>query len=415
MESVPQRSARPRWASNLIRSSVLQYRDFRFLWLSSLFTQLGIAGEIVTLSWLVLQRTDSPFMVGLALGVRMAPQFFVGVLSGSVVDRFDRRLLMRLLNLSLALVTGLLGLALLLDVAAFWHILSLVFVTGGLRVLHQATRQSFAYDIVGRDQAMRGLAVLTLAQRLGMLVGSLVAGFVLHGFGSGAAFLSLASAYALAVVTLLLIRSQGQAAPKRGTSLANNVREHLRELRHNRTLVTLAIIASSTEIFGFSHQVLLPSIARDVLGLDASGFGLLYALRSVGGVLGVMIIYALSDVRRKGLLLLGVLAVFGFAVMSVGWAQTFILVVLAVVVINMMSAATDVLIQTLMQLSVPNHLRGRAMGSWALAVGTAPLGQVQVGAFASLASITVALSANGLGLVLLAGLAAVFVKQLRRL
>jgi MFS family permease len=415
MDKVPRPIVRSRWATELIRSSVLRYRDFRFLWLSALLTQLAVAGELVTLSWLVLQRTDSPLMVGLALGVRMAPQFFVGVPAGSVVDRFDRRLLMRLLIFSLALVTGLLGLLLLLNVAAFWHILALVFVTGGLRVLHQAARQSFAYDIVGKEQAIRGLAMITLAQRLGMLGGSLLAGFVLQNFGPDAAFLILAIIYSIAGLFLLPIKWPGQAAPEKSASLASNILEHLREFQRNRTLLTLAVLASATELLGFSHQVLLPSIARDVLGLDASGFGLLHAFRSVGGVLGILVIYALSETRRKGLLLLGVLTIFGLAVMSLGWAQTFIVVVLIVIVINVMSTMTDVLNQSLMQLSVPNQMRGRAMGSWALALGTAPVGQVQVGALASFAGISAALVANGLGLVMLAGLSALFVKKLRRL
>jgi MFS family permease len=415
MGSASHRVLSPRWVSNLFRISGMQYRDFRFLWLSTIFTQTGIIGELVTVSWLVLERTDSPFMVGLALGVRMAPQLLVGVPAGALADRFDRRVLMRLLNLFMAVAIGLLGLLLLVDVAGLWLILVVAFAMGGLRAMLQATRQSFAYDIVGPEHAIRGLAFVTLAMRLGMLSGSLIAGFGVDRFGAGVSFLLLASSYLVAVLLLLPLRSRGQAAPDVGTSWWHNMREHLSELRHNRSLLMLVIIASSVEFFGFSHQVLLPSIARDVLHIDAAGLGVLHAFRSVGGILGIILLSVMGEVHRKGLLLLTVLPLFGLAVMSLGWVETLVTVSIAVTVINVLSTTTDVLTQTLMQRSVPNHLRGRAMGSWVLAIGTAPAGQLQVGAIASLAGISAALTLSGLGLVALSGVAAVAVKRLRTL
>jgi hypothetical protein len=85
------------------------------------------------------------------------------------------------------------------------------------------------------------------------------------------------------------------------------------------------------------------------------------------------------------------------------------------IVVNAVGALTDLLAQSLMQLSVPAHLRGRAGGAWVLAVGLAPLGQLQIGALASLLGVSIALGASGVGLVALAGASTLLFPRLRRL
>ena len=90
-------------------------------------------------------------------------------------------------------------------------------------------------------------------------------------------------------------------------------------------------------------------------------------------------------------------------------------VVVVLVFVNAAGGLTDLLAQSLMQLSVPPQLRGRAGGAWVAAIGMAPLGQLQIGAMASLFGVSLALGASGLGLVALAGAAALGLPRLRRL
>ncbi len=88
---------------------------------------------------------------------------------------------------------------------------------------------------------------------------------------------------------------------------------------------------------------------------------------------------------------------------------------LALIVLNGVMSLADILSQGLMQLAVPNEFRGRAMGSWVLATGFGPIGSLQIGGLASLAGVTLALSVNGVGLVLLALGIAIFAPRIRRM
>jgi hypothetical protein len=175
------------------------------------------------------------------------------------------------------------------------------------------------------------------------------------------------------------------------------------------------ISTAIAEIFGFSHQVMLPILATEVLHVGAAGLGVLTAFRFLGGTLGVVLFTVLSTVHRQGMLLLVVLGLFGSSEMVLGYATHFWLAIVCVTFINVMAAITDVLHQTLLQFSVSNEQRGRAMGAWVVGVGTAPLGHLQIGSLAGLAGAQIALAVNGLALVVLTVSLAISLPRLRRL
>jgi predicted MFS family arabinose efflux permease len=161
--------------------------------------------------------------------------------------------------------------------------------------------------------------------------------------------------------------------------------------------------------------VMLPVLAKEVLQVGAGGLGVLTAFRFLGGVLGVSGLTVLGARYRRGRMLLVALTLFGAGQVLLASAPTFAVAALCVIFINIMAAATDVLHQTLLQYSVANEQRGRAMGSWIIGTGVAPVGHLEVGALASLTSAHVALLVNGLALMLLPLGMAVGIPRLWRL
>jgi hypothetical protein len=191
-----------------------------------------------------------------------------------------------------------------------------------------------------------------------------------------------------------------------------------RVVRRDAVLPALIALTAGGEILGFSHQTLLPSLARDVLGVGATGLGAMTAARSLGGIVGILATSALGPLPASGALFLAILAGFGATLVVLGIAPSVVglagvLVILTVV--NAAGALSDILSQSLMQLAVPASLRGRAGGAWVVAIGLAPVGQVQIGALASLFGVGIALGTSGAALLLLAGLGAFLVPRLRTL
>src|SRR5213593_2882606 len=393
-------------------------RGLRWLGLSVFFHSIGMVGEQVVLGWYILEITDSAFLVGVALGVRNLPLLLAGIPAGVVADRGDRVRLLQISGVTMAAGTALLGSLVAARIGGVGPALMLTFVTGCARALHQTARQGYAHDIAGGGRVVHALALVALTSRLGGLLGSLVAGFLIARLGSGAAFLVVGAGYLVSAVAMLPARSPGPPSEANANSVRDDVFGFLGTIRHNRVLLPLMSLTAIAEVLGFSHQALLPSLARDVLRVGPEGLGTMNAARSVGGILGLAGASARSASKGVGVLFLAVLTFFGASLVALGLAPHlvgFAGVVVVLVFVNAAGGLTDLLAQSLMQLSVPAHLRGRAGGAWVAAIGMAPLGQLQIGAMASLFGVSLALGASGLGLVALACAAALWFPRLRRL
>jgi hypothetical protein len=179
--------------------------------------------------------------------------------------------------------------------------------------------------------------------------------------------------------------------------------------------MALMCLTSITEVLGFSHMTMLPVFAKEVLHVGPAGLGYLTAVRQAGGLLGLALLANLRDYRRKGLLMFIIATAFGIGLMgfSLSTALVYFIVVLAAV--NACAMSVDTLYKTLMQSNVPDEQRGRAMGSWVLSIGVAPVGHLGVGGLATALGAQGALLVNG---ALLAGVslaAAIGLPKIRRL
>ena len=396
-------------------ASAFRYHGFRFLWVSLLFNSFAMWMEQLALGWLILEMTDSPFMVGVAAAVRLAPFLLIGILAGAVADRVDRHLFLRFLTAAAGLVTVVMAVLVISNTIQVWHALLLSLASGVFRAFTATVRPSYVYDLVGPNEALNGMALASLSQRLGGVIGSLAAGFLIATVDVGGAYLAMSASYVLATVILFAITEVGQAAPTERHSVVENIRSSFRAMRGNRTLVYLMALTASVEMLGFSHQTLLPVIARDVLGVGAGGLGIMMAVRSAGGVLGVLFLAVLGNYRRKGWLSLISMTLFGIGIIALSQSGIFIVMLIMLTLTNFAAGINGVLAQTLMQANVPNEERGRAMGSWAASIGLAPLGHMELGAVAGTLGTPVALLINGAALAIIGVASAIGLPRIRRL
>jgi hypothetical protein len=233
--------------------------------------------------------------------------------------------------------------------------------------------------------------------------------------GATTAYVTLAVTQLLTAFVLRWARAAGQAAPVARPPVGDGMREFLVELGRNRTLALLVALTAAVEVFGFSFLSVMPSLARDKLDTGPGGLGLLNAFGAVGGLVAILLITVHGEVAQKGRAFLLVLLLFGASIVLLGVSSSFALALAGIAAVNALAALSDLLSQSLIQSAVHNDLRGRAMGSWLLAIGLGPAGHLQMGALAAFAGVTAALVLNGLGLVFVAALTIVGAKSIRRL
>ena len=383
------------WAASL------RFRDFRLLWLSTVFYSLATGMEQVSVGWLIYELTGSEFMVGVGAGARMLPFFVLGMLSGAIADRWDRRTLLRIGTVGASAAALTMALLLLFDLANEWVIIGLVVALGSAMAFTITVRQTFTYDIVGSGHALNGLALGAMAMQGGGIVGSLVSGAVIEFVGPGWQFLASAGAYLLSAAATLAIANPGRSLRTSAESVLRNLVGYARLMREHRLMMVLMVLTATTEVLGFTHMTLLPVFAKDVLMVGPVGLSIMTAGRQAGGLMGLWLLAGLGSRGRKGLLTFATAIGFGLGLMAFSLTTNIYTFIAVLLVVNACAMAVDTLYKALMQDLVPDEERGRAMGTWVLSVGFAPVGHVGVGALAGVVGAPGALLING---AILAGL-----------
>jgi Transmembrane secretion effector len=380
----------------------------------SALASVGMGGELVVAGWLVYDLTGSSLGAGTLYAIHFLPLGLVGFTAGVISDRVDRRRLLRGIELALVLVFSLYALLIATGWASLWSIYLLSFASGCCFAAYFPVRAAYAHDLVGSARVVSGLGLITVAARSGEMLGALAAGAAIVRSGPAAACALLAAAHASAFLVLRGLQTPGvsHAAPR--VSLAESLRESGQELGRNRALRTLVLVAVAVEIFAFSYWTVLPEIADTRLGMPARGLSYLHAARAVGGLLAGLALASTTGLRL-GRAYLSVIFGFGAGLWLLASASTLLLCVLAVLWLAALESSIDVLNQGMMQASVPDRLRGRAMGAWALAIGISPLGHLQMGALAAGFGVQTALALHGSALLGVALLVALRVRTLRRL
>ena len=368
----------PHWRAALRRPGFPPYV------LSAGTMSAGWSLSAVITSWVALIETGDPLAVGLVFAVRFVMLLILGIPAGVLADRVDRRLMFGSSLIGCAVVA--VGLAAVAAASGGTLSLTAVFIgsllLGSLDAVRIAASHSFAYDLVGPALATTGLAVANLAVLTGAVVGSAAGGFVLEGLGIAAALVVMALIYLAAATGLIGARGRPAQAPRPPTAKSSGLRESLTLLRRDRLLRLLTFVVIVGEVLGFSCISLVPVFTRDVFDAGSDAYGLMNAIRSVGGVIALVIVIRLGPRVGTGVSLLGAGVLFGFALAAFAISPSFAVAIVPMLLVGAAAAASDSLSQALIQRSVTDAERGAAMGVWAFALGFGPIGYIGAGALA---------------------------------
>jgi len=392
------------------------HRNFCLLFLSTVTISIGNYMMMVAMGWLVLEMTDSPFSLGMVWAARSLPHLIWGMLAGAVADKIDRRRLLIWSFIVLMIATFSIGFLISKGWVQLWHILLFTFLMGSIMTFDMTARQTFVVDIVGREDAMSAISMNVVAMRLMGVVGG-AAGLVIVAFGTEWCFYIMVLGYLLGIIALLCIRGVvriiGPEQQER-QSIWGNLVEGLKIIGRNQIVLTLMVMAMVCEILGFSYRVVLPIFARDILNIGAVGLGLFTTLQSVGGLIATLALASLGNYKHKGWLILGIFLSFGVFLVLFAQSPWYLVSLVFVGVVGAMAAGFDAMQHIMLQLNVAEEQRGRAMGIWQLSIGFGPIGHLMVGAIAGLLGAPLALSINGIAIMVTFFILLMFVPRLRR-
>jgi len=374
-----------------------------------------MGGDYVLIGWLVLDATQSSSWVGIAFALYYLPNIIFGIIGGGIADRFPRRGLLQSLDFGAAGVIILFSVLFVYQTPQAPLVLALTVVLGSLRAIKNPVRLALAYDFAGRQQATQALSGISVASRLGMLIGAIAIGVLTDRFGVAVALILMALMHTAAAGALTGIRPRNQRVAADNTPLWQNINDYVREFRVNRVLLMLVLVTAGIELFGTSYTSALPELATSRLALRADGLGLMHAAQASGGLLIGLLLFVVSPQKRR-IRIYGIcVLLLGISIITLGHVSDIPTVLLTLAVVSAMISAWDILTQSMMQSCVPDHLRGRSMGAWMFAIGSSPLGQLEMGFLVTAIGIGPALYLNGSGVLLVILIAFTVTPVLRKL
>ena len=378
-------------------------RGFWRVWAGSMVWYSARWMDLFVLQWQVLVMTDSAFQVSLIGFYRMVPMFFLGLFTGLIADRLDRRRVLLAAQLWNAVAATAIGLLILTDRLALWHLAVLVTALGFSWALDLPSRRSYIYDMVGPRRVVNAMALDHVGMDGAKMLGPILGGMLWPVIGAGGCLLILAAGYVLNFCLYLRLPPAPPARQTDSTHMLRNLAEGLAYVVRTPVILGVLAITALMNFLAFPYQHMVPVVAKQVLGLGPQLTGVLLAADGLGAFSGSLLVASLREVRRKGrLFATGSIILMG-AVLSFSLSPWYWLSFGLLFIGGAGTACFATMQSSLVLTSASDAMRGRAMGTLMLAIGFGPLGALQVGALAAALGAPLALTVSaGSGIVLLA-------------
>lgn len=375
----------------------LANRNFRLFFTGQLISLIGIWMQQVALSWLVLERTDSAWYVGLVNALDALPVLLLALYAGVVADRMSRWRLVIITKLcSMALALTLAGLVF-SGSTAVWPIMVIAALFGVANAFDIPARHTLFGDLVGKEGLISALALNSASFNSTRIIGPVIAGFVLSAAGAGWCFLINGVSYIAVLWGLFAMDVPPHTAPggPRGSAW-ENIMEGLRHVWSEPRTRGVVVLTTILTVFGSQFLVLLPVIARDELGRGAQAYGWMMAAVGLGALAGALWVASYGRRIPRGRLMVRTSLTFGVLVLLLAVPRSIGLVLLILTGAGFVMIANGAMANTLLQTLSPERLRGRVVSVYALvAVGMAPLGALEAGTVAERFGAPVALVVGG--------------------
>lgn len=386
LPELPPAVARPHLSlSTLTRGfSALAVRNYRLFWIGQLISFTGSWMQRTAQDWLVIQLTHSPFALGVVTVCQFLPITLLSLVGGVITDRWPKRQLLLVTQTAALLQAAVFTALVATGTIQIWHVYILAAVQGLINALDNPTRQAFVPELVGRAHLVNAIALNSMLFNGARVMGPAVAGLLIAQFGIAPALGLNAVSFLAVIAGLLMMDTNTMAAvPKMPSGpVGRRLLEGLGYVWHTPPVLLVMLLMASIGTFGYNFSVVLPLVAGFLLKTDAAGFGGLSAFLGLGSLIAALTTaYARQVTRRR---LVASAALFSLLLGAVALSAHFALTALLLMALGGAGVLFTTSANTLLQLTVPNELRGRVMSLYILLfAGTTPIGGFLIGTLSS--------------------------------
>ena len=352
----------------------------------------------VAQNWLVLQLTNSPFLLGLDAFLGDIPIFLFSLFGGVLADRVDRRYI--LIGSQVVQMISAAALAVMIWTGfitkdTIWVVLALSFVVGTAQSFGGPAYSALVPSLVEKEDVPNAIALNYIQFNLARVIGPVVGGLAMKYAGAAWCF-GLNSLSFLAVIISLLRLHINFKPPRTGESIMTGMKQGFAFIGGQGAMVTLILIAFCMTLLGIPTITFLPVFAKIVFARDAMTYTLFLAASGLGSITGALTVAWMGDIHNKGRVALTALTLMGVGMVGFAQSRSIVLSCIMLFFTGAVLMCAFAMIASLVQLITPNDMRGRVMSVYNVAFrGGMPFGSILTGWLVPLLTAPTVLSING--------------------
>ena len=379
----------------------LRHREFRLLWSVQASTSMATWMDQVARGWLMYELTSSPVQLGLVRGVQAIPILLLSPVAGSTADRYSRKTQILIAQVLDGLMYATVALLIMTGQIQPWHVYATAFGMAVVQAFQQPARAAMIADAVPLRLLTNAIGLNSIMFNVARSTGPALAGLLIATFGTASSYAVQAAFYLLATLWTVRLRpAQGAAVgahghAAHGASFGQSIVEGWKFSWKNEAVRTALLIAMCASLFIGPFTTLLPVFARDLLGVGATGQGLLLTSMGAGALCSAVLIASLGDQLPRGILMLGGVMVYGLSVVAFSASASFKLSLGLMTVVGLAHVSSHALVQTVVQAYSPAEFRGRTMAIFHMSQVVWTVGSMLVGTLATLVGARWAMASMG--------------------
>jgi MFS family permease len=343
----------------------------------------------VARGWLIYELTNSALQLGLVRGVQAIPILLLSPLAGSAADRYSRKMQVMVALVVDAVLYGAVALLIFSGNIQPWHVYVSAFGMSIVWTFQQPSRAAMIGDAVPLGQLTNAIGLNSIVFNVARSAGPALAGLLIAMFGTGGSYLAQAAFYSLATIWTAQLRSPVSPSEglrghsSHGESFRDSIIEGWKFSWRNEAVRASLLIVTSASLFIIPFMTLLPVFARDILGVGATGQGLLLSAMGVGALSSSVLIASVGDRLPRVSLMLGGVTAYGIIIVAFAASPWFNLSVILMVIVGIVHVTSHALAQIVIQTYSPVEFRGRTMALFHMTHVVLLMGGIFAGALSS--------------------------------
>ena len=364
------------------RFPALQYRDFRLFWFGQIISLSGTWMQSVAQGWLVYSLTKSPFYLGMVAAAGSLPILLFTLFGGIAADRFRKRNLL-LMTQALSIIPAVfLGVLTDINLIAVWQVAALAAFLGIVNAFDVPARQSFIIEMVGKGSLTNAIALNSAAFHGARMTGPVIAGIAIANLGISACFYLNAISFIAVIIALSKIKAKGEIIGN-SNGIMKDIIEGIQYIKSKSEIYRSIILIAVFSLAGMPFITLLPVFAGEIFQKGPEGFGFLVGATGAGALTAALLLAFRGDIKDKSRFISFSALCFSILLFVFSFSTNFYLSVFILVFIGWALVSFFATMNSFIQLSVPDNLRGRAMSVYTFVfLGTAPIGNSLMGTLA---------------------------------